>query len=101
MKKTGPVARALRLTRWGMAWERGARAFWPLVTLLAVGFAALALGAVAGLPDPALPWVAGAWLLAVVAFAGLGGWRYRRVRQAEALARLDRTLPGRPLSALA
>ncbi|QBX36012.1 DUF4175 domain-containing protein [Paracoccus liaowanqingii] len=84
-----------------MAWERGARAFWPLVTLLAVGFAALALGAVAGLPDAVLLWVAGAWLLAVVAFAGLGGWRYRRVRQAEALARLDRTLPGRPLSALA
>ncbi|WP_165571116.1 DUF4175 family protein, partial [Paracoccus nototheniae] len=100
MKKKGPVGRALRLTLWGMAWERGARAFWPLVTLLAVGFAALALGVVAGLPDAVLPWMAGAWLLAVVVAAGVGGWRFRRVRRAEALARLDRTLPGRPLSAL-
>lgn len=97
---SGPVARALRLTRWGMAWERGARAFWPLATLLACGFAALALGLVAALPAPVLPWLAGLWLLAVVAAAILGGLRFRRVRPAEALDRLDRTLPGRPLSAL-
>ncbi|WP_265500203.1 DUF4175 domain-containing protein [Paracoccus beibuensis] len=94
------VTRALRLTRWGMAWERAARAFWPLVTLLAVGFAALALGAVSAAPGAVLPWLAGLWLLAVVIAAGWGGWRFRRVRPSEALERLDRTLPGRPLSAL-
>ena len=27
VKKTGPVARALHLTRWGMVWEQAARAF--------------------------------------------------------------------------
>lgn len=94
------VARALRLTRWGMAWERAARAFWPLGTLLAMGFAALALGAVAAAPAALLPSLAGLWLLAVVIAAGWGGWRFRRVRAPEALERLDRTLPGRPLTAL-
>ncbi|WP_410219460.1 DUF4175 domain-containing protein [Paracoccus sp. (in: a-proteobacteria)] len=96
----GSTGRALRLTRWGMAWERGAQAFWPLVTLLATGFASLALGLVAAVPDMLLPWLAGLWLLAVVAAAVLGGLRYRRVRPHEAVERLDRTLPGRPLSAL-
>ncbi|ODT59725.1 MULTISPECIES: DUF4175 family protein [Paracoccus] len=96
----GPVARALRLTRYGMVWERGARAFWPLATLMAFGVAALALGAVAALPDAVLPWLVGLWLLAVIAAAGRGGWLFRRVRRAEAVARLDGTLPGRPLTAL-
>lgn len=98
--KNGRVARAIRLTRWGMLWERGARAFWPLATLTAFGVAALALGGVAAVPGGVLPWVAGLWLLAVVGAAGWGGWRFRRVRPSEAVARLDRTLPGRPLTAL-
>ena len=92
---------ALRLTRIGIAWERLAAAFWPLATVLAGVVAALALGVVAALPDRAVPWAAGAALLAVVAAAVWGGWRYRPARYAEAVARLDRTLPGRPLSALA
>jgi len=99
-QKMGPVRRALRLTRWGMMWERGARAFWPLASLLAAGYAALALGAVAAVPEAVLPWMAGLWLLAVVAAAVRGGTRHRRVRPIEALERLDRTLPERPLSAL-
>ncbi|WP_411838397.1 DUF4175 domain-containing protein [Paracoccus sp. ME4] len=96
----GRIGRALRLTRAGMAWERAARAFWPLATILFFGLAALALGAVAAMPDPVLPWTGGVWLAAVVAAAGWGGWRFRRVPLAEAVERLDRTLPGRPLSAL-
>lgn len=95
------VARALRLTRWGLLWERGARAFWPLATLLCAGFAVLWLGLAVALPPAALPWAAGMWLLAVVLAAGWGGWRFRRVRAAEVVLRLDRTLPGRPLTALA
>ncbi|MGR3412020.1 MAG: DUF4175 domain-containing protein [Paracoccus sp. (in: a-proteobacteria)] len=100
MQKIPRVERALRLTRWGMAWERAARAFWPLLTLLAMGFAMLALGGVAALPGATLPWLAGLWLVAVVIAAGRGGWKFRRVRSHEALERLDRTLPGRPLTAL-
>ncbi|WP_405404302.1 DUF4175 domain-containing protein [Paracoccus sp. Ld10] len=98
--RMGPVARALRLTGAGMAWERAARVFWPLATLLCFGIAALALGAVTAVPGAVLPWLAGLWLLAVVVAAVRGGWRFRRVRRAEAVARLDRTLPGRPLTAL-
>lgn len=101
MQKKGRVARAVRLTRLGMIWERGARAFWPLTALLAVLFGAFALGGVAAVPLPVLPWLAGAALIAVIAAAIRGGIRYRRVRVEDAILRLDQTLPGRPLAALA
>ncbi len=100
VKKTGPVARALHLTRWGMVWEQAARAFWPLATVLALVFAAFALGVVALVPGPVLPWLAGAVLLALIGAAIRGGMRFRRVRVTDAVDRLDRTLPGRPLAAL-
>ena len=100
VKKTGPVARALHLTRWGMVWEQAARAFWPLATVLALVFAAFALGVVALVPGPVLPWLAGAVLLALMGAAIRGGMRFRRVRVTDAVDRLDRTLPGRPLAAL-
>ncbi|WP_347139529.1 DUF4175 domain-containing protein [Paracoccus sp. SSK6] len=96
----GPVARALRLTRWGMVWEQAARAFWPLATVLALVFAAFALGVVAAVPGPVLPWLAGTVLLLLIGVAIRGGMRFRRVRMADAVDRLDRTLPGRPLAAL-
>ncbi|MGN7868865.1 DUF4175 domain-containing protein [Paracoccus sp. 22332] len=96
----GPVARALRLTRWGMVWEQAARAFWPLGTVLAAVFAAFALGVVAAVPGPVLPWLAGAVVLMLLWTAIRGGMRFRRVRMADAVDRLDRTLPGRPLAAL-
>lgn len=98
---TRGIRRALRLTRWGMVWEQGARAFWPLVTALALVFAALALGVVAAVPGTLLPWLSGLVLLVLIGTAILGGIRFRRVRRADAVDRLDRTLPGRPLTALA
>ncbi|MGR3521426.1 MAG: DUF4175 family protein, partial [Paracoccus sp. (in: a-proteobacteria)] len=98
--KKGKIGRALRLTRWGMVWERGARAFWPLLALLAFLFAVLALGGVESLPTIALPWLGVAAMAALIVAAIVGGLRYRRVRESEALERLDRTLPGRPLAAL-
>lgn len=100
LKKNGRVFLALRLTRWGMVWERAARAFWPLAGLLACLFAAFALGGVGSIPATILPWLAGGALVALLAAAIRGGLRYRRVREAEAVERLDRTLPGRPLTAL-
>ena len=99
-QKMGAVVRALRLTRWGMVWEQAARAFWPLATMLALVFAALALGVVAAVQGPVLPWLAGAVLLALIWTAIRGGMRFRRVGMLDAVDRLDRTLPGRPLAAL-
>ncbi|MDP5308047.1 DUF4175 family protein [Paracoccus sp. 2205BS29-5] len=84
-----------------MIWERAARAFWPLAALACLIFAALALGGAVAVPPALLPWLVGAGLVALVAAAIRGGLRYRRVRGGEAVARLDRTLPGRPLAALA
>lgn len=100
VKKTGPVARALHLTRWGMVWEQAARAFWPLATVLALVFAAFSLGVVAVVPLPVLPWLSGTVVLLLIWVAIRGGMRFRRVRMADAMGRLDRTLPGRPLAAL-
>lgn len=99
--KKGKVARALRLTRWGMIWERGARAFWPLAVILCGLFSVFALGVVPVVPAGLLMWLAGLALLAVIVAAVAGGLRFRRVRPGEAVERLDRTLPGRPLAALA
>jgi uncharacterized protein (TIGR02302 family) len=99
--KTGKVAHALRLTGWGMRWERGARAFWPLAALMSLVFAGFTLGLVGLAPPKLLPWLAGAVVLALVAAGIRGGLQYRRVRRPEVVERLDRTLPGRPLTALA
>ena len=90
----------LRLTRLGLWAERIVRAFWPLWTLVLLTFSALAFG----LQDLGpLLWVQIA--AAVVGVAALAavvwGWRqFRRPTEADALTRLDATLPGRPLSAL-
>ena len=90
----------LRLTLAGLWAERISRAFWPLWTILLLSFAALAFG----LQDlgPIL-WVQIAAFVvgAAALIAAFWGWRaFRRPLRAEALARLDATLPGRPLAAL-
>ncbi|MDP0927509.1 DUF4175 family protein [Paracoccus onubensis] len=100
MKKKGRIGRALHLTRLGMIWERAARAFWPLAGLLACFFAIFAFGGVAAMPVPGLLWLVGGALIALLAAAIWGGLRYRHVRETEVVERLDRTLPGRPLTAL-
>ena len=90
----------LRLTLLGMWAERIARAFWPLWTILLLTFAALAFG-VQDL-GPIL-WVQiAAFVVGTAALvAAFWGWRrFRKPVRAEALARLDATLPGRPLAAL-
>ncbi|MGB4829215.1 MAG: DUF4175 family protein, partial [Paracoccaceae bacterium] len=90
----------LRLTHFGLWAERIARAFWPLWTILLLTFAALAFG----LQDlgPIL-WVQiAAFVVGSAALiAAFWGWRqFRKPTRAEAMARLDATLPGRPLAAL-
>ncbi|PQO21973.1 ATPase, partial [Rhodobacteraceae bacterium WD3A24] len=95
------VARALRRTLAGMWAERLARAFWPLWSLIALTGGALALGLHRVLSDGAMAWGGLILGLAVLAALAAGLWRLRPPRRGEALYRLDRSLPGRPLGALA
>jgi len=90
----------LTLTWAGLLAERLVQAFWPLWTLLAASAAAVMLG----LHD--LLVIEVVWsliilaLLCVVLFAAQGIRRFRWASRADALERLDATLPGRPLTAL-
>ena len=86
----------LKLTHAGLIAERTVRSFWPLWSILLVALAALLLGFHEILPLEAV------WALGVLAV--LGGfaalvWGVRQFHwptRAEALARIDATLPGRP-----
>ncbi|MFN4172321.1 MAG: DUF4175 family protein, partial [Pseudorhodobacter sp.] len=91
----------LRLTLAGLWAERLARGFWPLWSLLLGLLALLSLGVQDLIPRDGL--LALAALVAVLAlWSGIYGWRnFRRPLMAEAMVRLDSSLPGRPLSALA
>lgn len=90
----------LRLTRAGLVAERITRCFWQAWSLLLATLAALALG----FQERAS--VELFWLFAILVPAGLlialySGFRqFRWPTAAEAQARLDATLPGRPLAAL-
>jgi uncharacterized protein (TIGR02302 family) len=91
----------LGLTRLGILAERLARAFWPLWTIALVALAALALGLHETAPVEAVWAAAFVAVLGGAAALGWGLWRFRWPSAAEAVDRLDRTLPGRPLAALA
>ncbi|WP_336619157.1 TIGR02302 family protein [Defluviimonas aestuarii] len=90
----------VRITRAGMAAERITKGFWPVWTILFTVIAALALGLHDTLPVEAV------WIGGVLALGGLGWALVRGIRdfrwptRAEALERLDLTMPGRPIAAL-
>lgn len=90
----------LRLTRWGMIAERVTIAFWPVWSVLLVVLAALMLGLQDLLPLEAVWALTVMVALAFLATLVLGVRRFRWPTPAEALDRLDRTLPGRPITAL-
>lgn len=95
------VAAVVRRTRLGMALERALRAFWPLGALLAAAWALLAFGLAEAAPRRLiLAALAGATIAALV-FLVRGVRRMRWPALAEAQARIDAGLPGRPLAALA
>ena len=108
MIETNPLTRAalrhlvwpVRLTRAGMVAERITRGFWPVWTILFAVMAGLAFGLHDTLPLEVL------WITGLAAITGLVWALVRGVRQFrwpsrdEALARLDATLPGRPIAAL-
>ena len=90
----------MRLTLVGLWAERLARAFWPLWSLVLITFAALTFGAQDIGP---LKWVQGAGAVVALAALGLmilGLRRFHRPTEEDALARLDATMPGRPIAAL-
>ena len=94
------LRRPLALTRAGLWAERLARAFWPLWTICLATLAVLAFGAQDAAPDR---WVRiGLGVVAVLMLAALwlGLRQFARPTRAEALARLDATLPGQPISTL-
>lgn len=95
------LTRALRGTLAGLWAERLARAFWPFTTVLMLCIAALGVGLQDVLSATGALWAVGIGLLALIVTFTLGAWRLRLPSRAEAAARLDSALPGRPLSALA
>ncbi len=95
------LSRTLALTRAGLAAERGARAFWPVLSVAGAIFTAGAFRLPEGLPDWALMPAGYASVAALAAGLGYGIWKFRFPSRAEAAARLDASLPGRPLAAMA
>ncbi len=92
--------RPISATRVGLAVERGLRAFWPALTVLALALTALMFRVQDHLSrDLFLALFLSVGLLASILVA-LGVRRFVWPTRAEAIARLDATLPGRPLSAL-
>lgn len=91
----------VRLTRAGMLAEGVVSAFWPLWIVLALILVPVLMGWLGLLPQAGL-WAFGA--VSVLAFLGAFGWGLRRMvlpTEAEAVARVDATLPGRPIAAIA
>ena len=109
MRKTQPALKAgnqianqpITLTHWGLRLERFTRAFWPVWTLVLAGLAAVFLGAHEFL-TPFQFWViVGGIGIAIVVLLVHGWLKYRDPDRDEALTKVDATLEGRPLAALA
>ena len=95
------IRRPLLLTWGGLLAERVLRAFWPLASLLAGMVGMLLLGVQDKLSTGVGVTLATVVVLAALLLAGLGVSRFRWPRRQEALSRLDGSLDGRPLAALA
>jgi uncharacterized protein (TIGR02302 family) len=95
-----PLRWPLRLTQAGLFGERALRAFWPLASVLMLVCAAVMLG-LHDLVSSGAVWLAmGIALLCCLAALIFATWSFRWPRRHEALARLDASLPGRPVTAL-
>lgn len=90
----------LRLTQAGLAAERIVRAFWPVMTCVMLGLSALMLGIQDQIAIEAV-WIGVVLLvLALLGFLIRGALKFRWPNRSEAIARLDETLPERPIGAL-
>lgn len=95
------ITRAVRLTQAGMLAERLAQAFWLPVALALLAFTVLAFDLLALLPLRWTGWLVLAYGFLFAVALVIAFRRFRWPSRAEAVARLDRSLPGRPLAALA
>jgi len=95
------LKRPVALTLAGLWAERLTRAFWPVTTVVLLLLAVLAFG----VQDFAPLWAVWAALAGALAALLLALWRglraFRKPTRQDALARLDATLPGRPIATLA
>jgi uncharacterized protein (TIGR02302 family) len=90
----------VRLTWFGMVAERLVQAFWPMLSIVLITLAALMLG-VQDLVGIEAVWGAAAVFIACSIAALIYAARHFRLpKRSEALARLDDSLPGRPIQAL-
>ncbi|TCL08520.1 uncharacterized protein (TIGR02302 family) [Shimia isoporae] len=97
LKRLGFV---LGLTRLGLLAETLTRAFWPVWTILFALAASVMMGALDVLPLEAI-WAIGIFaVLAVGWFVARGVAKVHWPTREDTIARLDSTLPGRPLQAL-
>ena len=89
----------LSLTRLGMLAEQAVRGFWPLWSVLLALFVVLAFGIHTSLSLEAF-WIGSAAFVAGIGYGIWHVWRqFRWVSEADAIDRLDRSMPGRPLTA--
>ncbi|WP_322894383.1 MULTISPECIES: TIGR02302 family protein [unclassified Yoonia] len=90
----------VRWTRIGMVAENVVRCFWPFWTILLLAFAPLMMGWQDMLPLEVV-WALTASVIIGLAATLIIGWRrFHMPSTIEALARVDATLPGRPIAAI-
>ncbi len=94
------LAWPVRLTHWGMIAEQVVRGFWPFWTVLALVLAFVLMGWHDGLAQQTLSVLAGVAGFALLVTFGLGVRAFKWPARAEALARVDAQMPGRPIAAL-
>ncbi|WP_209424417.1 DUF4175 family protein [Pararhodobacter sp. SW119] len=94
------ITRAVRLTQAGLVAERLTQAFWLPVALALLGFTVLAFDLLSLLPVRWRGWATAGFALLLLVSLILALRRFHWPRRDEAVARLDRSLPGRPLAAL-
>ncbi|MFD1913297.1 DUF4175 domain-containing protein [Halodurantibacterium flavum] len=90
----------LRLTWAGLWAEAVLRGFWPVWSLMFLVVALSAFGVHDLMGDGALLWGAAGVAVSALVLIYIALRRFRRPGVTEALERLDRTMPGRPISAL-
>lgn len=94
------ISRQLTLTRAGMVAERATRSFWPFATVLMAVFAALAFRVADVVSVPVLAAFGVVAAIAAIATLVIGARSFVWPSKQDAAARLDATMPGRPIATL-